>query len=50
MIIASALGVLSAIGDGILKHPSPVPYMMGGVGLVGGASYIFLLILAKWVD
>jgi hypothetical protein len=50
MITALTLGVLSAMGDGILKHPSPVPYIMGGLGLLGGLSYICLLILSKWVD
>jgi hypothetical protein len=50
MIIAIVLGILSALADGHLNTPSPVPYMMGGMGLVGGVSYITLLILSKWVE
>ena len=50
MVIAIILGIMSAIGDHLLDKPSPIPYMMGGAGLLGGLSYIALLILSKWVD
>ena len=50
MILCILLGFMSAIADGFLKSPNPIPYMTAGTGLVGGICYILLLILGKWVD
>ena len=50
MITCILLGFMSAIADGFLKNPNPIPYMTAGTSLVGGLCYILLLILGKWVD
>ena len=50
MIACILLGFMSAIADGFLKNPNPIPYMTAGTSLVGGLCYILLLILGKWVD